>query len=283
VRASSDGLFDNVPSVTHHLVPGLAPAADMRPLVLLLGSSEFGSRIARLDQALEAGGATDAETGDKQFDHPFWTYFSKVTAPMATDSAAAMLRTLPGAFPRGASVLDVAAGSGGYGYTFAALREDLRVTLLDYPNVLHTSRANARALGLDLPAAERAGRVAFIEGSAFTTELSGPHSTVIVSNFLHHFTRQDCVAFLRRARAAAAAGGSLIVHDFVLPSKSFSLWTEGFSFARLFSAFMLVWTRSGKVFSEQEYADMLAEAGWAVESSVPCFPVSHFIHARAVP
>jgi hypothetical protein len=63
-----------VPSVTHHLVCGLAPAADMRPLVLLLGSSEFELRMARLDQALEAGGATDAETGDKHVDHPFWTY-----------------------------------------------------------------------------------------------------------------------------------------------------------------------------------------------------------------
>ncbi len=139
---------------------------------------------------------------------------------MATDSAAAMLRILPGAFPRGASVLDVAAGSGGYGYTFAALREDLRVTLLNYPNVLQASRANACALGLDLPAAERAGRVAFIEGSALTTELSGPHSTVVVSNFLHHFTRQDCVTFLHHTRAAAAAGGSLIVHDFVLPGQT---------------------------------------------------------------
>ena len=111
---------------------------------------------------------------------------------MTTDSAAAMLvRTLPGASraaPRCSTWLLAAAATA---TPFATLREDLSVTLLDYPNVLHTSRANARALGLDLPAAERAGRVAFIEVRPSRPSSRGLTRRSSCLNFLHHFTLRD--------------------------------------------------------------------------------------------
>jgi hypothetical protein len=163
---------------------------------------------------------------------------------MTTDSAAAiLLRTLPGASraaPRCSTWLLAAAATA---TPFATLREDLRVTLLDYPNVLDTSRANARALGLDLPAAERAGRVAFIEGSAFTTELSGPHSTVVVSQLLASLyspgLRRLPAPRTRRGRRRRSA-----YRPRFRPAQPtfFRCGREGLRFARLFSAFVLVWT-----------------------------------------
>jgi hypothetical protein len=120
--AYPDGRFGNVASVTHHLVNGLPAADDLRPIVALFTSENLVSRYARLGAALEAGGATDSETGDAMFDHPWWTFFSRVTGPMASTAAAALLSSTPEAFPDSAAILDVAAGSGVYGFTLAAKR-----------------------------------------------------------------------------------------------------------------------------------------------------------------
>lgn len=282
VQVHSDGRYTNVASVTHHLIAGLPPADDLRPIVSLFASPNLMNRYAVIGDALDNDGATDAETGDSLYDHPWWTYFSQVTAPMVVSAATSMMKLLPTAFPTNARVLDVATGSGGLGFTLVNLRKDLKVSFLDFPNVISTAKGNAASLGVDLAVAEESGRVKFVEGSAFEVDLQGPYETIITSQFFHHFTREECIAFMRRARAAAKEGGHLVVHDFVLPSKPFSLASEGFNVARIFRSVMLVWTRHGAVFTEDDYRGMLAEAGWKLEKSQLNFPITHFLLARAV-
>jgi hypothetical protein len=107
--------------------------------------------------------------------------------------------------------------------------------------------------------------------------MQGPYDTVLASHFFHHFTRDECIAFMRRARNVVSTGNGaraphLVIHDFLLPETPYSMMTEGFNIGRLFSSAMLVWTRAGKVFTASEYRDMLAAAGWKLERVVPHFP-----------
>jgi len=81
------------------------------------------------------------------------------------------------------------------------------------------------------------------------------------------------VALLRRAAAAMAPGGRLVLVGFVTrdgrpPAQDAA--------AHLFSVLMLVWTFSGEVHSELTYQRMLAEAGFGPGElhRVPGLPLS---------
>jgi hypothetical protein len=72
------------------------------------------------------------------------------------------------------------------------------------------------------------------------------------------------VQLLRRARAALAAGGRVIIHDFVLDDDK-----AGPRSGALFALNMLVGTPGGGAYSAAEYAAWLAAAGFETARFVP--------------
>ena len=83
------------------------------------------------------------------------------------------------------------------------------------------------------------------------------YDLVFLSAICHMLSEEENRDLFRRALAALAPGGRVVVQDFILDADK-----TGPKFAALFSLNMLVGTRAGASYSEPEYAAWLAEAGF---------------------
>jgi 2-polyprenyl-3-methyl-5-hydroxy-6-metoxy-1,4-benzoquinol methylase len=184
--------------------------------------------------------------------NPFWEEFAKGSAAMA-GPASQVLDGLVSSFiasrPK-VRVLDIAAGSGMYGYALAK-HPNVELTSLDWPNVLVETKEWGKRLGIDM------ARVRTIEGSLFDVDYQGPYDLVLLSHVYHHFDRATCLGLTQKVAKALAPGGRVAIQDMIVDSE---LSNPG---AVLFSAAMLVWTRKGEAYSERDYKQWLADSGLA--------------------
>ena len=122
--------------------------------------------------------------------------------------------------------------------------------MLDVPEVLPLTQDFIRKAGLS-------ERVHTRPGDMLHDPLGEGYDLVLLSAICHMFSPEENRALFRRAGAALAPNGRLVVQDFILePEKTAP------RFAALFALNMLVGTRAGSSYSEPEYADWLREAGF---------------------
>jgi len=102
-----------------------------------------------------------------------------------------------------------------------------------------------------------AERVKTRVGDLSKDKLGEGYDLVLLSAICHMLSPQQNRDLLRRCHDALAPGGRVVIQDFLLnPDKT------GPRTAALFSLNMLVETRSGASYSEDEYAAWLREAGF---------------------
>ena len=239
------------PAADSHLVPGRP--AYLGDLARLYTSDYLWDALKQIPGAVRRGGTVlqrHAETPG----HPFWEEFAAYSAATAGAVAESLCQLLaPWAAARmGLDVLDVACGTGLYGFTFARHQTRARVWSLDWPNVLPAAREHAERLGV-------LARVRFIEGDMFGVELGGPYDLIILSQVFHHYSEDRCVALLRRLAGALRADGRLAIHGPV-PAQAGPA-DDPFPF--IFSLLMLIWTREGQAHSVSAYRRMLGATGFA--------------------
>ncbi len=203
-----------------------------------------------LAAAVRKGGTATTEHGTIASDHPVWEKFASAMGPMMAPPAlgAADIITLPQDRPT--RILDIAAGHGIYGITFAQKNPLAHVVALDSPGVLIVAQENASAAGL-------AKRFTALPGDAFTTDLGSGYDAVLVPNFLHHFDSDTCVRFLRRAHAALRPGGQIVIIEFI-PDEDRVTPPPAAGFALV----MLATTPAGDAYTFAEYQHMLVGAGF---------------------
>lgn len=240
----------------------LAPTADTylvsdRPAYLghirhIFVHDRFWEGFRRLSEAVRRGGAVmddHAETPE----HTFWEDFASYSAAVAGPAAEELTSILaPWAETRQSlDVLDVACGTGLYGYTLAQKQPHTRVWSLDWPNVLRITQRYAQRLGI-------LDRVKFIEGDIFDVPLKGPYDLVILSHVFHHFSEERSTQLLRRVAGVLKPDGRMAIHDFVYGEEP----PIENPFPRLFSVLMLIWTREGESYPLSRYQQMLAATGF---------------------
>ncbi len=191
-----------------------------------------------------------ADAGTTEHDHQVWVRFARVMAPLmvAPAAGAAQLVTLDQS--RDTRILDVSASHGIYGITLAQMNSRAHLVALDWKAVLELTEENARRAGLG----ERFSKIA---GSAFTADLGSDYDVILVPNFLHHFSRAECVSFLKRTHAALRPGGKVVIIEFV-PNVDRVTPPD----AAGFSLVMLGSTPEGDAYTFSEYEGMLSEAGF---------------------
>lgn len=255
-----------------HLVRGRP--AYLGELARIFASDNLWLRLQRLTEAVRRGGTVlqdHAETPG----HPFWEDFACYSAALAGPAAEALAALLGSwaARRQPLEVLDVACGTGLYGFTLLKHQPHARLHALDWPNVLAISRGYADRLGVR-------DRVTFIEGDMFTAPLHGPYDLVIFSHVFHHFAEETCVGLLQRFATALKLDGRVVIHDFVPGDGQPGAET----FARLFSVVMLVWTREGEAHALARYQQMLGAAGFGPATvHEPAGLVSRFLIADRLP
>jgi 2-polyprenyl-3-methyl-5-hydroxy-6-metoxy-1,4-benzoquinol methylase len=244
--AAEGATYKLAPAAADHLVPGkpmyMGDVAD-----IFLADSMW-TNMARLADAVRAGGSV-AETHAETPEHPFWVQFAKSSAAFAIPAAATLdglLQSHLAGKPK-ARVLDVACGSGIYGYTLAK-HPNVELSSLDWPNVLEETRAWGKRLGIDT------AKVKYLPGNLFEVDFAGPYDVVVLSHVFHHFDPPTCQGLVRKVAAALAPGGRVAVHDFMADEPG----------GKMFSITMLGWTRKGEAYGKKDYAAWFQEAGLGV-------------------
>ncbi|MCC7537713.1 MAG: methyltransferase domain-containing protein, partial [Deltaproteobacteria bacterium] len=237
--AKSGGTYALTPATETFLVRG--KPTFMGDLVNVFSNPMMWSASHRLADAVRADGTVldqHAETPE----HSFWEQFARSTAAIAMPAAMAMEGMLDDWLGRRerVRVLDVAAGSGLYGFTLAR-RPNVELTSLDWPNVLEETKRWGARLGLD------ASRVRYLPGNLFEVDYGGPYDLVLMSHVYHHFDEPTCAGLTKRVAAALAPGGRLAIHDFLYDPELRN------PMGALFAATMLMWTRSGGTYGAHQY------------------------------
>lgn len=149
-----------------------------------------------------------------------------------------------------ARLLDVGGGSGGYSIAFAAASPALHADVFDLPSVVGITQEHIDEGGLT-------DRVKTRTGDLRTDDFGSGYDLVLLSAIAHMLSEAENQDLLRRCRAALNPGGRLVIRDFLLNADK----TEP-RLAALFALNMLVATRAGSSYSEDEYRHWLTEAGF---------------------
>ncbi len=249
VLGKADGRYTLPPAVQMLLVKGSPMYAG--GMASLVGNRMIWNEAARLTDIVKAG-HTLVEQSAETPDNPFWQDFARgsrqmaqMTGPAVADAAAALFGA---AGP--AKILDIACGSGFYGFSALKRFPNARLVSVDWPGVLKLAEANARQAGV-------ADRIEFRPADIFKDDLGAGYDLVLAVNIYHHFNVADCVALSRRLFDATARGGAIMLVDFV-PDEA----REHDRMALAFALTMLIWTREGDTYTLSQYQQMLETAGY---------------------
>jgi SAM-dependent methyltransferase len=147
-------------------------------------------------------------------------------------------------------MLDIGGGSGAYSIAFAQANPSLQVELLDLPDVLPIAQRHITQAGL-------AHRIKTRPGDLRTDPFGQSFDLILISAICHMLGPNENRDLLKRAHAALAPNGRVVLSDFILEADKASP-----KHAALFALNMLVGTRDGSAYSENEYAEWLREAGF---------------------
>lgn len=200
----------------------------------------------RLSDAVRSGEPLDKdETEEPDYRRRFtWAMHHRTleTAPMI----AAQLR-LKGV----KTLLDLGGGPGTYAMAFLASNPGLRATVCDRPAALEVAK--------EIAATHKAcARLSYLPLDLLTEDIPGSFDLIWYSNVLHIYSPEQNLNVFRRARAALAEGGRLIIQDAFLHDRE-GLFPEE---ASLFAVSMLLFTESGNTYSVGETTAWLKEAGF---------------------
>jgi 3-hydroxy-5-methyl-1-naphthoate 3-O-methyltransferase len=148
-------------------------------------------------------------------------------------------------------LLDVGGGSGAYPIELCRRFPHLQASVYDLPHVVPIAAEKAKSAGLG-------DRIATIAGDFFADEtLPTGHDVMLLSMILHDWDEPTNRRLLARCHDALPSGGTVVISELLLnPDRT------GPPEAALMGMNMLVETVGGRNYSETEYADWLADAGF---------------------
>jgi 2-polyprenyl-3-methyl-5-hydroxy-6-metoxy-1,4-benzoquinol methylase len=231
-----------------HLVPGkpqyLGDVANIFSNPMLW--HEFG----RLDAVARHDG-TLLESHAETEKNPFWETFAQSSAALAMPTGQQLAELLGEHLAKKpkARVLDVAAGSGIHGYSLAKAVPTVELTQIDWPNVLEKSKVWQDRMGVE------AARVSRIPGSFFEVDWKGPYDVVTLCNVYHHFDDPTCLTITKKAAAALAPGGKLVVEEFLYDAEIAN------PMGAMFAVIMMAWSRKGQTYSAGDITRWAKESG----------------------
>lgn len=148
-------------------------------------------------------------------------------------------------------LLDVGGGSAAYSIAFARESEAIAADVFDLPDVVPITERYIERAGLS-------GRIHTKAGDMLADDFGEGYDLVLLFSVTHMLGVDQNRDLIRRCYKALAPGGRLAIHDFVLEADKTA--PRG---GALFAINMLVATRNGSSYSEEEYSSWLREAGFA--------------------
>jgi precorrin-6B methylase 2 len=147
-------------------------------------------------------------------------------------------------------VLDLAAGSGVWGIAMAQGSEQVRVTAVDWPEVIPTTRKTVARFGL-------ADRFSFVAGDLLQADFGTGHTVATLGHILHSEGRERSRELLKKTFHALAPGGTIAIAEFLVNADR-----TGPLNALFFAVNMVVNTDCGDTYSFEEISTWLEDAGF---------------------
>jgi ubiquinone/menaquinone biosynthesis C-methylase UbiE len=218
--------------------------------LILHCSEQLIPKWVRLNEIVATGRPVEA-VNQERLGGDFFHKFVEDIFPMSYGSAQklASVLDLDGA-GQPLHVLDVAAGSGVWGIALAQRSQRVRVTAVDWPEVIPITRKTVARFGL-------MKRFQFVTGDLLAADFGGDYAVVTLGHILHSEGEQRSRALLRRTFDALASGGTVAVAEFLVNDER----TQPLV-GLLFAVNMLVNTDSGDTYSFREISSWLGEAGF---------------------
>ncbi len=221
---------------------------------VFLHSEMMRGNFARLTESVRNGGALPDRSSVSP-ENPCWVEFARAMAGMMAMPAQVIAKKLGVASLGKINVLDIAAGHGVFGITMAEHNPQAVITAIDWAGVLEVARGNAVKAGVS-------ERYITIAGDAFSVDFQGSWKDyfhiVLLPNFLHHFDRPTCVAFLKKMHTVLRAEGLVAMLEFIPNEDRISPGP-----AAKFGLVMLANTPSGNAYTWKEFQEMYKEAGFS--------------------
>jgi 2-polyprenyl-3-methyl-5-hydroxy-6-metoxy-1,4-benzoquinol methylase len=219
--------------------------------VQFLLAPELTSAFDNLAEAIRKGTTTTPQDGLVVSDNPMWVTFAQSMAPLTAGAADYLTQLAALSQNNRIRVLDIAAGHGMFGITFARRFPSAEIYAVDWKNVLELAQENAEKAGV-------ADRFHKIPGSAFEVDFGSDYDVALITNFLHHFDPQTCVKFLKRVFSALRPEGKAITLEFVPNEDRVTP-----KLAAAFSMIMLAETPAGDAYTFRELEEMHLDAGFS--------------------
>ena len=239
-----NGVFRNAPAAARYFTAGSADNA--RPA--LLHTANLWPRWSTLTDCVRAGTAVAREAADRRAPGSTEAFIAAMHRN-AQERAPLVVRTVGAG--NVARMLDVGGGSGAHSIAFAQAEPGLQADILDLQPVTSIAHRHIEAAGLS-------GRVKLRAGDLTRDDLGAGYDLVFISAICHMLSPEQNLDLFRRSHAALAAGGRVVVQDFILESDKTAP-----RFAALFALNMLVGTEGGSSYSGDEYLQWLEEAGFS--------------------
>jgi len=180
----------------------------------------------------------------------FFQNFVNDIFPMSYPAAQTLARHLNMNGGGEVRVLDLAAGSGVWGIALAQASEGVRVTAVDWPDVIPVTRKTVERFGLG-------GRFSYIEGDLLKADFGSNHTVATLGHILHSEGEARSRKLLSKTFGALATGGTIAIAEFLVnPDR------RGPVNGLFFAVNMLVNTDNGGTYSFEEISGWLTEAGF---------------------
>jgi len=238
-----EGIFCNTPVTARFFVAGSPDDARLATLHTV----HLWDRWSTLTECVRAGTAVGHEEMRNR-GAEWTTAFIAAMHRNAADRARRVVEAVGVENVR--RMLDVGGGSGAYSIAFAQARADLQADLLDLEAVLPIAQAHIDKAGLSKRIRTRAGDLR-------SDRLGEGYDLVFLSAICHMLSEAENRDLLKRCHQALAPQGRVVIQDFILEADKTAPKS-----AALFSLNMLVGTRAGASYSEDEYSTWLREAGF---------------------
>jgi SAM-dependent methyltransferase len=148
------------------------------------------------------------------------------------------------------SVLDLASGSGVWGIALAQKSPKVKVTAVDWPEVLEVTRQITGKFKV-------ADRFTYVGGDLKEADFGTGHTIATLGHILHSEGKDRSRALLNKTFKALAPGGTIAIAEFVCNDDR-----TGPPNATIFAVNMLVNTEQGDTYTFPEISQWLREAGF---------------------
>jgi C-methyltransferase len=205
--------------------------------------------MGRIEEAIQKGGALQ----DGERDPRFWEEVAEGLVPLGLAAGEMMcdiLEIKPDS-QAGHRVLDIACGSGVYGY--AVLQRDRAATVTDFDleDVLQVAEKVATEMGV-------VDRVTFHSGNIESPDFGeSAFDMAIISHYLQAYNPEMIRAILGKIYQALVPGGRVVIHEFVPDEERASK-----SLPLLFAVYLFMVTAGGGTYTFSEFSQWLSGAGF---------------------